>query len=139
MTQVTEIQTIEAFGVPYVETRYQPEVEERQLITIEFEPPLHPLNDYGYSHPQFTFLEVVAIREQLEDCLKNKVDLAEHLELYEITAIQLTAPRTLEGRLTEAPHWCYGLRCPLETQELVWFSEEELISKWDIYGEWEEF
>ena len=139
MTQATEIQTVEAFGVPYVETRYQPEVEERQLITIEFEPPLHPLNDYGYSHPQFTFLEAVAIREQLEDCLNNKLDLAEHLELYEITAIQLTAPRTPEGRLLEAPRWSYGLWYALGTEELAWFEEDELISKWDIYGEFEEF
>ena len=139
MTYATEIQTIEAFGVPYVETRYQQEVEEKQLITIEFEPPIHPHDDYGYCHPYFVFLEAVAIRKQLEDCLRNKVDLAEHLELYEITAIQLIAPRTPEGRLIKAPHWSYGLRCGSGTQELMWFSEDELLSKRDFYGEWEEF
>ena len=139
MTHATEIQAIEAFGIPYVETRYQQEVDERQLITIEFEPPIHPSDDYGYSHPQFTFLEAVAIREQLEDCLNNKLDLAEHLELYEITAIESIAPRTPEGRLTKAPHWSYGLRCPIGTQELVWFDEDELISKWDIFEGFKEF
>lgn len=139
MTQATEIQTVEAFGVPYVETRYQPEIDERQLITIEFEPPIHPHDDYGYYHPQFTFLEAVAIREQLEDCLKNKLDLAEHLELYEITAMQLTASRTEKGRLKEAPRWRYGLRCGSGTMEMMWFSEDELISKRDLFGEFEEF
>ena len=139
MTYSTEVQTIEAFGVPYVETRYQPEIDERQLITIEFEPPIHPHDDYGYSHPQFTFLETVAIREQLEDYLENGLNLAEHLELYEITAIQLTAPRTKEERLTKAPRWSYGICCQTGTKELMWFSESELICKRDVYGEWEEF
>ena len=36
-----ETQTIEAFGVPYTELRYEPDESDVQLVTIEFQAPLN--------------------------------------------------------------------------------------------------
>lgn len=56
MTYYTEIQTTHVGGVPYAEYRPQPEIEEQPIITIQFEPVVHPSDDYSYPQPQFTFL-----------------------------------------------------------------------------------
>ncbi|NJO94324.1 MAG: hypothetical protein HC820_08245 [Hydrococcus sp. RM1_1_31] len=53
-----EVQTISAFGIPYTEYRYYPEPTDLEIpiITIEFKPKTHPLDDYCYDQPQFVLL-----------------------------------------------------------------------------------
>ncbi|MGH2413546.1 MAG: hypothetical protein ACRDEA_07615 [Microcystaceae cyanobacterium] len=62
------VQTIEAQGIPRTEYRYEPDVVEIPIITIEFQPETHPLDDYGYFQPEFVFGDVVALKEQWEYC-----------------------------------------------------------------------
>ncbi|MGK7894933.1 MAG: hypothetical protein AB4372_15265 [Xenococcus sp. (in: cyanobacteria)] len=65
----TEIQTIEASGIPYLEYRPQPEVAEDVIITIEFTPkPQSPSSEHHYSHPEFRFGDLVATRANWEHC-----------------------------------------------------------------------
>ena len=67
----TEIQTIEANGVPYVEYRAEPEIDEEVIITIEFTPQQQSWDsDYQYSQPQFIFGDMVATKQQWQHCQK---------------------------------------------------------------------
>ena len=139
MTYTTEIQTIEAFGVPYVETRYQPEVQETQLITIEFSPKACPLDDYGYRNPQIIFGDLVTPREQVDYCLFNSLNLAKEIDFYKVCAMELVEPKTESGQLAEAPYWLIGIRGQGKIRELIWFEENELIAKRDLFEDFEEF
>jgi hypothetical protein len=118
-------QTIEAFGIPYVEYDYsEPEVEQR--ICIEFTPRTHHLDDYAIPDPAFTFCEEVAVREQYDHCIKNNIDFAEGLDTFRISALELIEPRSKSGVLTDAPHWRYGIRYARGTREMIWFEEDDL-------------
>jgi hypothetical protein len=118
-------QTIEAFGIPYVEYDYsEPEVEQR--ICIEFTPPAHHLDEYAIPDPAFTFCEEVAVREQYDHCLKNNIDFSEGLDVFRISALELVERRSKSGVLTDAPYWLYGIRYARGTRELIWFEEDEL-------------
>ncbi|NJK51282.1 hypothetical protein HC931_27150 [Candidatus Gracilibacteria bacterium] len=130
MTQAYEVQTIEAFGMPYIETRYYPEPTENeaQLITIEFKPHTHSMDDYCYSHPRFVFGDLVVLKEQWEYCQEHPVQQNEELDIFRICAIELVERRSKSGRLTSAPEWLYGIRCTTGTKELMWFDEDELMS-----------
>ena len=71
----TEIQTIEAGGMPYTEYRAQPEVDEEILITIEFTPPIQSFDvEYSYSQPRFRFGDMVATKQQWEHCLLHHLN-----------------------------------------------------------------
>ncbi|NJO93361.1 MAG: hypothetical protein HC820_01475 [Hydrococcus sp. RM1_1_31] len=130
----TEVQTVEAFGISYPEIRYYPEPTEVEepLITIEFKPKTHPLDDYSYSHPRFVFGDLVVFKDQWEYCLEHPDDSSEELEFFRICAMELVAPKSESGRLTEAPYWLYGIRCSTGTQEIMWFDEDELMSERDL-------
>jgi hypothetical protein len=119
-------QTIEAFGIPYVEYAHdEPEVEQR--IRIEFAPRMHHLDDYAIPEPAFTFCEEVAVREQYDYCLQNNIDCSEELDVFRICALELVESRSKGGVLTDAPHWLYGIRYARGTRELIWFEEDELV------------
>jgi hypothetical protein len=125
-----DVQTIEAFGISYPETRYypeQPEVE-KPFVTIEFQPKTHPLDDYDYSHPRFVFSDLVILQEQWDYCQAHHVEPNEELDIFRICAMELVERRSQSGRLTSAPEWLYGIRCTTGTKELIWFSEDELMS-----------
>ena len=104
-------QTLDAFGIPHTEYRCSPEVEEQVIITIEFKPEIHYLDDYSYPQPQFVFKEEVALAKQVEYCQQNNIALSEEvIEFYPIRAMELVERKLSNGRLTEAPYWLYGLR-----------------------------
>ncbi len=126
-------QTLDAFGIPYTEYRCPPEVEEQVIITIEFKPEIHYLDDYSYPQPKFIFQEEVAILKELTfGALPNPL---EEVDFYPIRAMELVERKLSNGRLTEAPYWLYGLRSTEGTRELMWFSEDELISKREVLGQ----
>ncbi len=130
------IQTVEVEGVPYTEYRCPPETEEQAIITIEFTPEVHPMDDYSYPQPQFVFLEKIALAKQVKYCQQNKIAWSEEvLDFYPIKAIELVETKLSNGRLAEAPYWLYGLRSNKGTHELMWFSEDELISKREVLGQ----
>jgi len=62
MTYITEIQTIEAFGIPATEYQTQPELGEQRLITIEFKPPATN-DEYMVEQPSFVFGDIVILRQ----------------------------------------------------------------------------
>jgi hypothetical protein len=121
MTHLKEVQTVEAAGIPRTEYRYYPEPEDVELITLEF---TVCQESYAYSHPQFTFRQLVATKEQWQD-QQDHPD--RELDLLSICALELVEPRDHQGELTRAPHWRYGLSCSTGTKELVWFDESELV------------
>ena len=126
-------QTLDAFGIPHTEYRCSPEVEEQVIITIEFKPEIHYLDDYSYPQPKFIFQEEVAILKELTFvALPNPL---EEVDFYPIRAMELVERKLSNGRLTEAPYWLYGLRSTEGTRELMWFSEDELISKREVLGQ----
>ena len=133
MSNYYTAQTVEAFGMPYTEYRSQPE-EIPEIITVEFYPKNHPLSEYSYPHPKFVFTEEVVIREQYEYCLENNINL-EQLNPYRIEAMHLVENRLSNGRLSEAPHWLYGLRSPYGTRELMWFDDSELLKRQNLLTE----
>jgi hypothetical protein len=47
MTQLYETQTLEAFGIPYTESRIAPDPTEIEIVTIEFTPDPDNRSDYG--------------------------------------------------------------------------------------------
>jgi len=127
-----KVQTLEAFGTSYVEKRYEPESDNVGKITIEFYPNVHPLDElvleYEYPYPVFVFGELVALRQQWEYCRKHGIAPEEEINYYRICALELVAPESESGRLTEAPYWLYGIRCTTGTKELMWLEEEELVA-----------
>lgn len=139
MTYAYEAQIVEAQGIPSVEFRYEAEPTETQIVTIEFTPQIHPLDDYTYKHPLFVFGDIVALTEHWECCQKNQLDPNEELHWFKVCAMELIEPQSKSGRLTDAPYWLYGIRCQTGTQELMWFEEGELISKREIESGLEEF
>ena len=118
-------QTIEAFGIPYVEYGHdEPEVEQR--ICIEFTPQVHHLDDYGVPEPAFKFCDEVALRDQYDQCVQNNIDFSDGLDIFRISAMELVEYRSKSGILTDAPHWLYGIRYTRGTRDLIWFEEDEL-------------
>jgi hypothetical protein len=129
-----EVQTISAFGMPYTETKYYPEPTENepQLITIEFKPYTHSMDEYSYSQPRFVFGDLVVLQEQWDYCQENQVEPIEELDIFRICAMELVERRSKSGRLTHAPEWLYGIRCTTGTKELMWFEEDELMSSREL-------
>jgi hypothetical protein len=111
MTQVYEVQTISAFGIPYTESRIAPDPTEIEIVTIEFIPDPDNRSDYGYSHPRYTFTETVALRADWEQCQQHKLDWRDELTFYRVCSLQLVELFSkATGRLTEAPTWLFGVR-----------------------------
>jgi len=129
-----EVQTISAFGIPYTEYRYYPEPTDLEIpiITIEFKPKTHPLDDYCYSQPLFVFSDVVVLRDKWEYCQLHQLDINEELDLFRIVGMKLVEPRSKSGRLTEAPYWLYEIECLMRRRENRVVSEEELIAHAEI-------
>ena len=93
-------------------TAFQPVrfTPERQLITIEFAPNIHPLEtEYSYEHPRFVFGDRVT--------LKNKYPETE----YTVCALELIESKTPSGRLLSQPRWKYKI-----SNGEVCFEKEEL-------------
>lgn len=130
MTHAYEVQTVEVQGIPRIEYQDCPEPTdlEPQVITIEFIPQVHPLNDYGYSQPKFVFGNVVALREQWEHCCLNNINPSEELDYFRIRALELVENKSKTGQLTKPPQWYYGIRCETGTKETIWWEEDELIA-----------
>ncbi len=127
MAYSTEIQTIEAAGIPTTEYRTQPEVSEQRLITIEFTP--NATNDeYLVKQPEFVFGDIVIIKQQWEDYFINRMDTNE-LDTFTICGMELIEPRNQSGQLIDYPYWQYGIRCTEGTREVIWFKENELVRK----------
>lgn len=123
-----EVQTIEAFGIPYTEYRIAPDPTDVEIVTIEFTPDPDNSNTYGYSHPRYTFTETVAKRKDWERCQQHNLDWQEELILYRVCALELVELfLKATGRLTQAPSWLFGVRSSY-SRELHWFEEDELIS-----------
>ena len=127
MAYQTEIQTIEAAGLPVIEYRNQPELYEQRLITIEFTPPA--INDeYLVEQPGFVFGDIVIIKEHWNNCLINRLD-TEELDTFTVCAMELIEPKNQSGQPIDYPYWHYGVRCTEGTRELIWFKEQELARK----------
>ena len=127
MPYITEIQTIEAAGIPVIEYRTQPQIDEQRLITIEFTP--NVTNDeYLIEQPEFVFGDTVIIKEQWSHCFLNQLD-TEGLDTFTVCAIELVEPKNNLEQPSDHPYWQYGLRCIDGTKELIWFSENELVRK----------
>ncbi len=134
MPYFTEIQTIEAFGIPTIEYRTQPEVDEQRLITIEFTP--FGINDeYLVEQPEFVFGDTVIIKEQWDNCFLNQLD-TEGLDTFTVCAMELVEPKNKSGQPSEQPNWQYGVRCTSGTRELIWFKEHELTRKASSELDW---
>jgi hypothetical protein len=140
MAHAYDVQTIEAFGMPYTETRYYPETVDVEIpiISIEFKPETHPQDDYCYEQPKFVFGDVVVLRSQWETC-QNQNDPFEEVDKFHICAMELVTRKSKSGRLTSAPYWMYGIRCDTGTKELIWFDEDELLQWRDLAFPWVEF
>lgn len=122
----TTIQTIEASGIPYVEYRPQPEVNEELIITIEFTPEQQsPDSDYQYTQPEFRFGDIVATRQDWEYCYRHQLPESE-LDTFRICAMELVDNLTPSGGLLSQPRWKYGLRSS-HSKDLVWFEEQALV------------
>jgi hypothetical protein len=120
--------TVECGGIPRFEYRYVPEQTEIERVTIEFIPDPENRNSYSYSHPLYTFTQIVAIRHSWEVCQQNTLDWREELTLYRVCCLRLIEPISRETqRLTDAPFWLYGVTSP-SCSDLLWFDEDELIS-----------
>ena len=78
-------------------------------------------NNQAYSHPKFTFNEQVVEAKQLDNYLLEKIPLKENLTIFEILGIRLI-------EMGETCDWLYGLRSEFGTSELIWVSEDELVS-----------
>ncbi len=126
MTYLQEIQRIEASGIPCVEYRPEPEVNEDLIITIEFTPKQQsPGSEYHYSQPEFRFNDLVATRAGWEHCYKHHLPETE-LETFRICAMELVDSLTPSGELLSQPRWKYGLRSS-DSKDLVWFEEQALV------------
>ena len=124
----TEIQTIEAFGMPYTEYRVEPEVDEEILITIEFTPPIQSFDvEYSYSQPRFRFGDMVATKQQWEHCILHHLNPDTNLDLFRICGMELVDSLSPSEELLSQPYWQYGIRCTHGTNELIWFEEEALV------------
>ena len=117
MPYLTELQTIEAAGIPTIEYRTQPEVTEQRLITIEFEPPA--INDeYLVKQPAFVFGDIVIIKQQWEDYFLNQLDTDE-LDTFTICAMELIEPKNQSGQPIEYPAGNMGFVVPMNQEN--WF------------------
>ena len=134
MPYFTEIQTIEAAGIPVIEYRTQPEIDEQRLITIEFIPP--GINDkYLVEQPEFVFGDTVIIKEQWSHCFLNQLD-TEELDTFTVCAMELVEPKNNLDQPSARPYWKYGVRCTSGTRELIWFKEHELTRKASTDLDW---
>lgn len=125
-----QVQTISAFGTPYTEYRHYPEPTDLEIpiITIEFKPKTHPLDDYCYDQPEFVFTDVVVLRSQWEYCQLHQLDINSELDHYRIVGMKLVERRSKSGRLTEAPYWLYEIECLTRLRENRLVGEDELIA-----------
>ncbi len=121
----TTIQTIEASGIPYLEYRPQPEVNEDVIITIEFTPEAQsPDSEYQYTQPEFVFNDLVTTKQQWEHCHKYHLPETE-LEIFRICEMGLVDSLTPSGELLSQPRWKYGVRNGVK--DLVWYEEQALV------------
>ncbi len=134
MPYFTEIQTIETAGIPTIEYRTQPEIDEQRLITIEFTPPATN-EEYLVKQPEFVFGDTVIIKEQWSHCFLNQLD-TEGLDTFKVCAMELVEPKNNLGQPSDRPYWKYGVRCTSGTRELVWFKENEIVRKASTELDW---
>lgn len=134
MPYSTEIQTIEAAGIPTVEYRTQPQVGEQRLITIEFTP--NATNDeYLVEQPEFVFGDIIIIKQQWENCFLNQLD-TEDLDIFTICGMELIEPKNKQGQMIAQPYWKYGIRCTDGSKEVIWREEYELVRKASTVVDW---
>ncbi|NJK58880.1 MAG: hypothetical protein HC939_24345 [Pleurocapsa sp. SU_5_0] len=82
----------------YIAEKPVTETKERQLITIEFAPDIHPSEtEYQYEHPQFVFGDRVII-----------INTYPELE-FTVCALELIESKTPSGRLLNQPYWKYKI------------------------------
>jgi hypothetical protein len=135
----TEIQQIDAQGIPTIEYRAEPdEISIPSRIQFDFEPRF-PHDQYGYSEPKYVFCEQVILVTQWQECQDNQYDFFDIYETYHICALELEEYSLTGKKLYEAPSWKYGIRGTKGTKELVWFEEDELISINEINSVDQEF
>lgn len=128
MTYISD--KIEHQGIPYLEFRTEP--QPNQLIEISFTPTYWD-DIYEYDNPKFTLAQSVVIAQQWDYCCEHGIDFHEEHEVYRICALELVEPTSRHSNgLTEAPYWMFGIRGTRGTKELIWFSEDELLSLAEI-------
>jgi hypothetical protein len=85
---------------------------ERQLITIEFAPRIHPNEtEYTYQHPQFVFGEQVT---RITGTFPTPLT---------ICGMELVESKTNSGQLLNQPYWKYLVN---DGQEKIWLNESAL-------------
>lgn len=134
MPYSTEIQTIEAAGIPAVEYRTQPEVGEQRLITIEFTPNATS-DEYLVEQPEFVFGDIIVIKQQWEHCFLNQMD-TEDLDTFTICGMELIEPKNQSGQMIDYPYWKYGIRSTDGSKEVIWREEYELVRKASTVTDW---
>ena len=88
---------------------------ERQLITIEFAPDIHPLEtEYSYEHPQFVFGDKV---------VASQGNLLHQTNEFTICGMELVESKTPSGKLINQPYWKYKITNGTET---LWLCESAL-------------
>jgi hypothetical protein len=133
------VDTVESGGIPRFEYRVEPEPGQitSDIITIEFKPEKHPLDEYSYSHPEFTLTQRVVLKEHYEALEMCKMQFSDEydsstLKYYRICAIEIVEPKSSSGRLTDDPYYLFGIRCETGTKEMMWFSSDELIASREL-------
>lgn len=87
-------------------------VQERQLITIEFAPNIHPNEtEYSYPQPKFVFGEKVT---RITGTFSTPLT---------ICGMELVESKTNSGQLINQPYWKYLVN---DGQQKAWFSESAL-------------
>ncbi|NJO97730.1 MAG: hypothetical protein HC764_18470 [Pleurocapsa sp. CRU_1_2] len=108
MTYTAEKPTVQVSG------DYAPRtLRDRQLITIEFAPKIHPTEtEYTYEHPQFVFGDRVIITNHFPE-----------LEFI-VCALELIESKTPSGKLLNQPRWKYKVS---NGQVSYWKDESALV------------
>ena len=134
MSYITEIQTIEAFGIPATEYQTQPEVGEQRLITIEFKPPVTN-GEYMVEQPSFVFGDIVVLRQEWDNCYLNQLDTDE-IATFTVCGMELVETKNQVGQLIDYPYWKLGIRSTDGSKEMIWREEHELVRKASRDLEW---
>jgi hypothetical protein len=97
----------------YIKEKPAVRTSERQLITIEFAPNIHPNEtDYSYPQPQFVFGEQV-----------TRITGTSPAPLT-ICGMELVEFKTNSGQLINQPYWKYLVN---DGQEKTWLNESALV------------
>ncbi len=58
---------------------------------------------------------------------------------FRLCAVESVEDVDEQGRLKAPSYWLYGFRTPSGTKELIWFEEDDLVTKREIMLDYDEF